>query len=399
MECTVLITFNRRTALAITRAIRSGKTHGLRAKRCNLLGPDIAPRKRFTRSCLDLSRFGLDASDKNAPVDIAVPTNESRVRFAGAHSTIYGSQRTLPSRSFLNVGDGTAISCPELLFVEMATELELPQLVMLGFELCGSFSRDPVDPLEGATTYNVKPATTVEKIKTFLDKAKWLRGAEQAMRAVGMVADNAWAPSEAVIAAAANLPFDECGYGMGPCVLNQRVVFADELAATTDKPSRVPDILFGDTRVGINYDGLVHLDLESIANAGIELGLDPGSSSMQKQLDEAVRQVRAKVVDDIHRNRELAAAGFLVVPVTKEDLDKPGGLDHVMLQVLFLIEQATGESTARERNLIEVELLRARRQEVVWSLMPGDRNSLVGVMRRDYDATHKSKVIEVIIGF
>lgn len=44
------------------------------------------------------------------------------------------------------------------------------------------------------------------------------------------------------------LPVEEAGYGLGNLVLNQRIGYGDG-------GSRVPDILFAGTHVGLNYDG------------------------------------------------------------------------------------------------------------------------------------------------
>ena len=67
-------------------------------------------------------------------------------------------------------------------------------------ELCGTFSRDPINPRLGPITYGVRPVTTVEKIERFLSAATRLRGHDQAERVLRVVRDNAWSPMETVIA-------------------------------------------------------------------------------------------------------------------------------------------------------------------------------------------------------
>ena len=54
------------------------------------------------------------------------------------------------------------------------------------------------------------------------------------------------------------------------------------LESINEKEFRVPDILLGDSRIGINYDGAVHLDLGSIVNAAIEVDETPINSSRKK---------------------------------------------------------------------------------------------------------------------
>lgn len=234
---------------------------------------------------------------------------------------------------------------------------------------------------------------------------RWTAGAKQARRTLEALSDNAWSPTESVIATMASLPFGEYGYELGSCELNVRIDTPDDLARTTDKASRVPDILFAGTPVGINYDGAVHLDLDSVVQAAIELERNPGQAQSQQALDVIVRKVRQKAVDDIRRNRELAADGLTVFPVTKEDLYEEGGLDRVMLQVIAAIENSTGKDMSRHAQLIDVRLGKKRRQELIWSLLPETRTPRTATQpekRKTASATASAKqhqVIEILVGF
>lgn len=87
--------------------------------------------------------------------------------------------------------------------------------VLLGYELTGSFSRNPLDPRGGAAAFGTPPATTVEEIERFLSQCEGLPGIAQSRRMLQHVADNAWSPAEAVAAALMTLPFEYLGYGMG----------------------------------------------------------------------------------------------------------------------------------------------------------------------------------------
>ena len=60
-----------------------------------------------------------------------------------------------------------------------------------------------------------------------------------------------------------------------------------------------------------------------------------------------MRSVREKAVDDVRRNRELAADGLTVFPITKEDLREKGGLDRVMRQVVESIERTSSLDMVR----------------------------------------------------
>ena len=317
-----------------------------------------------------------------------------------AHNTVYASEQVIPPNSFVQIGPDLAVSCPELLFAEMATVLDLPQLLMLGHELCGEFSRDAGNPLNGPVTYWLKPVTTREKIGAYLEQTRWLPGATLAWRALELLSDNAWSPTESVAATIASLPIAECGYELSPCVMNRRVAASEALAPAAATSSRVPDILFGDTNVGINYDGAVHLDLDSVVKAAMELERNPGSSATAVALDEVVRSVRAKAVDDIRRNRELAAAGYIVFPVTKEDLYEEGGFDRVMVQVIEALEVFARRDMGMYRSMMQSKFLSTKRQELIWSLLPGKHPDHVSYRREAMPYLYQpTEVREMTIGF
>jgi hypothetical protein len=336
------------------------------------VAPDPSPRQRWTKNLFDLAVFGSStAIDSTNCIYVAVPDRNSRLKLNLVRNTIYSRDRGLPQGSFLEIGEGVSISCPELLFAEMAELMDIPHLVLLGYELCGSFARDPDDPRNGDVALFVNPATSVDAIASYLDELKWTRGVERARFALDFVADNAWSPTEAVIATVAALPGGEFGYEMGRCHLNVRVETSSGLERTNAKSSRVPDILLMGTKVGFNYDGAVHLDLASIVEASALAERYPDDAFFQTALDKAMRAVRSKVVDDIRRNRELAAEGYTVLSITKEDLYEDGGLDNVVMQAIAVLEGSFNKDMSVQRRLLESQLMRTRRQELIWSLMPG----------------------------
>ena len=343
------------TALRAWRAIRSGKCPKAHVgKRIDLPAPDPAPAKRWTANALDLGFLGIDTSklDPAHPIYVATPDAKKRIRTAGIECATYTK---LPSGSFVDVGHGVALACPELVFIELGAHTRMEVQLLLGYELCGGFSRDAISPRDGDVTYNVVPITSTEKIAAYLAKCKYVPGLDNAREALPRLRDNAWSPTEAVVAMLAVTDTTDLGYGLGDVVLNQRI-------QVTSQATRVPDILFVGTHVGLNYDGAVHFGLQDVvAAAGTQ------------QQSEAVAQARTRIVGDKRRSRDLLAAGYTVLPVTSEDLYEKGGLDAVMLQVMDLIGRETGEPFVAQRNLLARPKLAKRRQRLIWSLLPGQR--------------------------
>lgn len=364
------LAFNKRTALALLRLERrrAGKS-GVSRRAVALPDPDSSPYRSWTGTALRacLSRPGLDVSAGEA-VHACVPDQASRLRSKHVKCTVYATG--LPERAFWQIPSGVVLSSPELLFVELANELSPAEHLLLGFELTGRYSRDPYRPVDGQALLWVPPVTSVRRIRAFLDSAWHLNGAVRARRTLELLADDAWSPFEAIVATMLALPWEEYGYGLGKCALNLRVETPEHLAGSAQKESRVPDILIGETHVGLNYDGGEHLDLGAIADAGIALGQNLGDGRVAAELDRATERVRCKYVDDGRRDRELSASGYVVYPVFKEDLYQHGGLDRTMMQVFEALKRVEGWDVAERQRLLQLEFARRERQALLASMLP-----------------------------
>lgn len=355
----MLLAVNKMTALRILRGLR-GSGARLASARTELPAPDPAPHRRWYAADLPLERLFLsEPPSSRHPLNVAVPKKDARIQASFVSCTIYSSG--LPEGAFVSLGDGLLIPSPELLFLELASLMSTAVHVLLGYELCGSFSRDAADPRMGDVAFDVAPVTSVEKIGSFLDICHGVRGIRAARRSLAYVADNAWSPMEAVVATMATLPVVEFGYELGPMRLNTRYENPAELVALGCRGSRVPDIEVVGTSVGFNYDGREHFDLNALEEA-----------SSDQEHRAAARSLREKYVDDLRRNRELAAQGRVILPVTTEDLFVESGLDAVMLEAARAIEHFDGTSMDYVSGSIASEPIRKGRQRLVWSLLPWD---------------------------
>lgn len=353
----MLIAVSKQSALRALRVFRSARRQ-LPHRRHELPEPDPAPQSRWTVGIVPLDALGLSAPpDKSSPIDVIVPTAASRLR--ASFFSCHVQPAALPKDSFVMLGDELCIPCPELLFLQMADVMTPEVHALLGYELCGSFSRSATDPRIGDVTYDIAPVTSVEKISRYLDACGRRRGAVIARNNLRRVADSAWAPLEAVIALMARLPAHAGGYELGEVSLNVRHGTTPELVALGCRESRVPDIEIAGTHVGFNYDGRVHLGLDVIVEA-----------AQKGNLAAAIRDVREKYLDDLKRNRELAAMGRVILPVTSSDLFAPGGLDVVMLEAALAMEEFDGRSASHLRTLLGRPSAGSRRQQLIWSLLP-----------------------------
>ena len=359
------------TALRALRAHRSGGGR-VAVSRVALSDPDPSPWRRWTLRAIPTERLALEAPPtKDSPIEVVVPRSDCRLQASFVSCSVYPSR--LPRRSFVDLGGGLLVPGPELLFLQLSKVLMREALALLGYELCGSYSRNPRDPRCGEVAYDVEPLTTVDRIEHFLDECGEFAEVVHARRALKLVANNSWSPLESVISLLARLPIDECGYGLGQTSLNVRHGTTPELVALNCRESRVPDVEIVGTHVGFNYDGRGHLDLESIAQA-----------ARRGSADSAIRSVREKYRDDISRNRELAAAGKLILPVTAQDLFERGGLDAVMLEAALAMREFDGVSPTSVLMALGDERLTARRQILIWALLPWERGGVYARRHMEY---------------
>lgn len=308
----------------------------------------------------------------NRPLDVLVPTRSNQIRMA--HVRQHSIWQKLPPHSILWLDENSRVTSPELTFLQAATYLSLPMLVLLGYELCGHFSRTADEPLEGNVEINIPAATSTEEIAAYLNSFTRMSGLALAKEALSYVSNHALSAPEAVLATIYSLPVQEAGYGMGPVALNERIV-VDGTDYERTAQSRYPDILFSFAPVGINYDGEDHLDLEGLVrttrNAERADGNEkPGAEAV---LREKLNAVRNKVVDDNTRNRQLMAEGWLVLPATKENLFGWGNLDTYTQELLACARHFCSVDTSEyERALDDTDNTRDRNQ-LLASMLPAGR--------------------------
>ena len=353
------VTVSGLAALRALRVFRASRAT-LPAERVLPPTPDPSPRRRWGAGLFPLERLALDEPPSaECPIELVVPRAAARVQARFVTCSVHPSR--LPAESFVDLGDGLFVPCPELLFLQLSRVMMPEALALLGYELCGTYARDPRDPRGGVVTYDVPPVTSASSIASYLDACGVHSGVLESRRMLARVRDNSWSAMESVMALLAALPVHQLGYEFGDIVLNVRHGATPELVALGAKESRVPDIEVVGTHVGFNYDGRGHLDLESIAAAAAA-----GDATRE------LRAVREKNYDDIKRDRELAAGGCIIFPVVSQDLYAPGGLDAVMLEAAQAMHEIDGRSLANI-HVAMAESYQIRRQRLVWALLPWEK--------------------------
>lgn len=363
------VTLSHSSALAVLRMLRTEGVNIREMESTAITSPSPWVGRRWTLREFDPSQWPWPQPTRNEHLHVLVPKGARYIRMATVETHALWSGDT--SLSALWVDPHTTIVCPELLFLQMAEVLPLPSLVMLGYELCGNFSRDANDPIDGEARINIPTTTSVKRLAEYLVTSAGVRGIAKARKALEYVCDNALSPMEALLGTVYSLPPQESGYGMGPITLNERVVVGG-LNEPDRMRTRYPDLSFSFAPVGLNYDGEDHLDLVGLVRAARRAMTTEGEEQAEakKVLREKLEAVRAKVVDDNMRNRQLAARGKIVFPVTKEDVYGWGKLDELTWQILQCAQSVFGVDIEHFRQMLEDTDLKRDRYALLIAFLP-----------------------------
>jgi hypothetical protein len=158
----------------------------------------------------------------------------------------------LPTTSFFEVAPGLCVASPEFVYVQMANKLELPLLVKLGFELCGTYS-----PL---LDENLRPIqrneqlATAGSIKAFLEEASWLPGAKKAKLAAQYLLEGSASPRETDMAILLSLPYRHGGYGLEPPHMNYSIELDNSARTLTGQSCAIADLCWPEHKLDVEYD-------------------------------------------------------------------------------------------------------------------------------------------------
>ena len=137
-----------------------------------------------------------------------------------------------PSGSFIKVTPKMAVCSPELCFLQMASELALPELVVLGYEFCGGYRLDKTgEPQRGFRDDG--PLTSVARLGAYLARTSGMKGHKNASRAMRYLVEGSNSPMETVLCMLLTLPYRLGGYGFTQPLLNGDLGVANGRAKTT----------------------------------------------------------------------------------------------------------------------------------------------------------------------
>lgn len=183
--------------------------------------------------------FG-NKSDKREPVDITV--SEQRARFRNNGKRVHSCELILPACAVVS-RDGKMVASPELLFLELASKLNIHRLILLGLQLC---SHPPGIP-SGAVT-------TKQKLNTFLAKTPGHLGHRKALRAVKYMENSSASIMESMAYMILTLPHSLGGYGLNGAVFNYEIKLKSEARMRLGQNRCFIDLYYKQAKLAVEYE-------------------------------------------------------------------------------------------------------------------------------------------------
>ncbi|MDO4291054.1 MAG: hypothetical protein Q4C41_07500 [Eggerthellaceae bacterium] len=235
------------------------------------------------------------------PVHVVVGSLSART--SDARMVAHLHTTGIPDNSFVDVGEPFLLSTPELCFFQAAASLSLPQLIALGFELCGTYAVHQNRP----TQYRDRPLTSSARLRSFAARVPSMRGLKKARKALAYVRGGAASPAEAALAMMLCLPYRLGGYGIPWPELNYCIDVPASRKHLLDRSFCIGDACWPCEKLVCEYDS-----------------------------DEFHGAAERRESDERRRNA-LTAVGYTVVGITRGQLMDSGAFNRLARQIAKIL--------------------------------------------------------------
>ena len=251
--------------------------------------PRVIPTRELAASLLPKGLVGL-----TLPIHALV--NAASLRGRGEYLASHVYSQTLPVGSVALVGPRAGCCTPALFLAQMASHADLPRLIRIAYEVCGSYSI----MAESWQGFRERvPLATTRQLLAYAIRSKGIPGMQLVIRALKHVNDGSASPMETSLTMLLCLPGKLGGFGLPKPLLNHPLPLSEKLRIMTGRQQYVPDLYWPEGNVAVEYDGA-----------------DYHSSEEQ-------------IADDLRRRNILTSLGITVIVVRKEQLRDWRELEHL----------------------------------------------------------------------
>ncbi len=252
--------------------------------------PGQTPSKKEL-AAFDFERFGIC----NRPVHIATASAKERIQAHHVKTHLWTADKS--DRPFVRVTDELYVASPETCFLQMAATSTVPQLVLLGLELCGTYRLD----LGFESGFRGMPQLLrAQYLEQGIQNKSHERGVVRARTAARYIVDGSASPMESLLLALLCLPTSLGGYAIELPNLNYRVDSQKQPFGSTVGDYFFCDLFWPHAHLAIEYDSEKY---------HAELGREGHDSARRTALgleDVDVVSVKWEQVHDVLKFDELA---------------------------------------------------------------------------------------------
>ena len=281
-------------------------------------------------------------------------------------------RRDLPSSSLIWAGRHTCFASPELIVIQLASQLSPVKLAQIIMELTGYYSLPPeasgnletktrraalVNLEMPKTVYNLPPVTTLERIRSLAQYTRMVRARATLCAALDIALEHAASPVESTLALAFSIPVDQGGYGMEKPLLNACISVPEDKRDYLSQRHYYPDIFFASCKTDLEYEST-------------EFHLDPITANWAPDELHAWRTHQAaKAAADRRRARELESLGLHVIPVVWDDLLRRENLDKLAWLLYLRVQEMHGEDASERMEQLDYYQHRLARERLLEELL------------------------------
>lgn len=161
-----------------------------------------------------------------------------------------------PKNSFCKYSNDILITSPELTFCLLSSFMNFEQLVLLGFELCGTYSFPEITGND--IKYHVSPVTYTSRLSEYVNELHKsyanFQGIYKALNALEIIADGSASPQESNLFTMLCAPKKFGGYGVNNLELNKEIDLSPTSKLIANQNTIKPDICNKKNKFSIEYD-------------------------------------------------------------------------------------------------------------------------------------------------
>ena len=238
-----------KVAFKIYRDLRNQQSSLLPSK-TNIVPTKISSCSR--RNWIDISSAFPDLA--NEKVDVTVTLKEHV--YSSPHFRFHQYSGGYPKGSFCFLDNNVYIACPELMFCQLASSYSFEKLLLLGYEICGSYSYND-NSLIGFSN-NLKAVASRQSISEYISKLQKCSynfpGLKAAKKASEYLLDNSASPQESRLSLLLTGPRSIGAFNIKNCSLNHKINLSNKAAQICNQPYVYPDLCIKNSRIAIEYD-------------------------------------------------------------------------------------------------------------------------------------------------